>query len=331
MPASGPSIAPDGGAYVTARSARRPRRRAASAAAVAGKNRFSTWCIAHPPTGWHRRSRFPADPGAAADRLERDLGVVVAHGQTLAHLVREATRARRTRPPPRCAHVGRGGTGAARPRRRARARPRARGVVSSHCPHCDHVVMSATRAHTTSIGAAATAVAATWYRLTSTSDAMPAIITTNPSTRNARVRPTGACASSRLRRGLGRRSHRAAGPTAFDGAGGDAVGVAVAAHERVEVAEEQRRAHRGDQLAEDLVVEAAEDDVHGVIVRRDSARAALRPAQKPGLHTMRKSTTIIERSRIGPTTPELLADRRHLGRLRRRAADRRRARPPSRA
>ena len=100
---------------------------------------------------------------------------------------------------------------------------------------------------------------------------MPATITTNPSTRNPIVRPTGACASSRFADGLAGERTGLPGRPALDGARRDAVGVAVAAEQRVEVAEEQRRAHRRDQLAEDLVVEAAEDGVHA---RHRTARPA---------------------------------------------------------
>ena len=137
------------------------------------------------------------------------------------------------------------------------------------------------------------------------SDAMPAIITTKPSTRKTRVRPIGACASSRRADGLAGDRTGLPGAAALDRAGRDAVGVAVPAQQRVEVAEEQRRAHRRDQLAEDLVVEAAEDadaraSSYGAVARRPSGYGP------PGLHTMRKSTTIIERSRIGPTTPSFL-------------------------
>ena len=70
-------------------------------------------------------------------------------------------------------------------------------------------------------------------------DARPATITTNPSTMKPNVRPTGACASSRFCRRLRRRAHRAPRAAALDRARRDAVGVAVTAQERVEVAEEQ--------------------------------------------------------------------------------------------
>ena len=103
-------------------------------------------------------------------------------------------------------------------------------------------------------------------------------------------------------------AHRAARAAPLDGAGGRCDRRRVAAlDQRLEVAEEQRRAQRGDQLAEDVVVEAAEHGVHDVIVRRGPVRCPSGPAQIPGFHTMRKRITIRSRLRSGADDADLLA------------------------
>ena len=108
MPASGPADAPDGGA-------RRSRRRAAhtvgasASARARERGRGGEEPLQHLVDGPAAdrvgavEVGLPSDPGAAADRLERDLGVVVAHRETPRAPRRRGVGAPRTRRPPRCA------------------------------------------------------------------------------------------------------------------------------------------------------------------------------------------------------------------------------------